>query len=105
MGEEDSYEMMYQKNHDINKFYQIKFYNPENEDLSFLHIVLKHADVPGWKIGYVDNITPDDDKVLLPNEICNFDVNDQNVWRAFFTQTAAPAYKCVFEFDTEKFIN
>ena len=84
MGEEDSYEMMYQKNHDINKFYQIKFYNPENEDLSFLHIVLKHADVPGWKIGYVDNITPDDDKVLLPNEICNFDVDDQNVY-AFFT--------------------
>lgn len=103
MGEEDSYEMMYQKNHDINKFYQIKFYNPENEDLSFLHIVLKHADVPGWKIGYVDNITPDDDKVLLPNEICNFDVNDQNVY-AFFTQTAAPAYKCVFEFDTENLL-
>ena len=103
MGEEDSYEMMYQKNHDINKFYQIKFYNPENEDLSFLHIVLKHADVPEWKIGYVDNITPDDDKVLLPNEICNFDVDDQNVY-AFFTQTAAPAYKCVFEFDTENLL-
>lgn len=103
MGEEDSYEMMYQKNHDINKFYKIKFYNPENEDLSFLHIVLKHADVPGWKIGYVDNITPDDDKVLLPNEICNFDVDDQNVY-AFFTQTAAPAYKCVFEFDTENLL-
>lgn len=103
MGEEDSYEMMYQKNHDTNKFYQIKFYNPENEDLSFLHIVLKHADVPGWKIGYVDNITPDDDKVLLPNEICNFDVDDQNVY-AFFTQTAAPAYKCVFEFDTENLL-
>lgn len=103
MGEEDSYEMMYQKNHDINKFYQIKFYNPENEDLSFLHIVLKHADVPGWKIGYVDNITLDDDKVLLPNEICNFDVDDQNVY-AFFTQTAAPAYKCVFEFDTENLL-
>lgn len=103
MGEEDSYEMMYQKNHDINKFYQIKFHNPENEDLSFLHIVLKHADVPGWKIGYVDNITLDDDKVLLPNEICNFDVDDQNVY-AFFTQTAAPAYKCVFEFDTENLL-
>lgn len=103
MGEEDSYEMMYQKNHDINKFYQIKFYNPENEDLSFLNIVLKHADVPGWKIGYVDNITLDDDKVLLPNEICNFDVDDQNVY-AFFTQTAAPAYKCVFEFDTENLL-
>ena len=103
MGEEDSYEMMYQKNHDTSKFYQIKFYNPENEDLSFLHIVLKHGDVPGWKIGYVDNITPDDDGVLLPNEICNFDVDDQNVY-AFFTQTAAPAYKCVFEFDTENLL-
>ena len=55
------------------------------------------------RYGYIDNITPDDDKVLLPNEICNFDVDDQNVY-AFFTQTAAPAYKCVFEFDTENLL-
>ena len=103
MGEEDSYEMMYQKTHDTSKFYQIKFYDTSNEDLSFLHIVLKHADVPGWKIGYVDNITLDDDKVLLPNEICNFDVDDQSVY-AFLTQTAAPAYKCIFEFDTENLL-
>lgn len=99
MGEEDSYEMMYQATHDTNKFYQIKFYNSENEDLSFLHLVLKHADVPGWHIGYVDNITPDDDGKLLPNNICNFEVDDQNVY-AFLTQEAAQAYKCVFEFDT-----
>lgn len=99
MGEEDSYEMMYQATHDINKFYQIKFYDSENEDLSFLHLVLKHADVPGWHIGYVDNITPDDDGKLLPNNICNFEVDDQNVY-AFLTQEAAQAYKCVFEFDT-----
>lgn len=99
MGEEDSYEMMYQATHDTNKFYQIKFYDPENEDLSFLHLVLKHADVPGWHIGYVDNITPDDDGKLLPNNICNFEVDDQNVY-AFLTQEAAQAYKCVFEFDT-----
>lgn len=99
MGEEDSYEMMYQKNHDTSKFYQIKFYDPDNEDLSFLHLVLKHGDVPGWKIGYVDNVTLDDDGVLLPNEICNFDVDDQNVY-SLLTQEAAPAYKCVFEFDT-----
>lgn len=99
MGEEDSYEMMYQATHDTNKFYQIKFYDSENEDLSFLHLVLKHADVPGWHIGYVDNITPDDDGKLLPNNICNFEVDDQNVY-AFLTQEAAQAYKCVFEFDT-----
>lgn len=99
MGEEDSYEMMYQASHDTSKFYQIKFYDPENEGLSFLNLVLKHADVPGWKIGYVDNITPDDDGVLLPNNICNFEVDDQNVY-AFLTQEAAQAYKCVFEFDT-----
>ena len=99
MGEEDSYEMMYQATHDTNKFYQIKFYSSENEDLSFLHLVLKHADVPGWHIGYVDNITPDDDGKLLPNNICNFEVDDQNVY-AFLTQEAAQAYKCVFEFDT-----
>lgn len=99
MGEEDSYEMMYQATHDTSKFYQIKFYDPDNEDLSFLHLVLKHADVPGWKIGYVDNITPDDDGKLLPNNICNFEVDDQNVY-AFLTQEAAQGYKCVFEFDT-----
>lgn len=99
MGEEDSYEMMYQATHDTNKFYQIKFYDSENKDLSFLHLVLKHADVPGWHIGYVDNITPDDDGKLLPNNICNFEVDDQNVY-AFLTQEAAQAYKCVFEFDT-----
>lgn len=99
MGEEDSYEMMYQATHDTNKFYQIKFYDSENEDLSFLHLVLKHADVPGWHIGYVDNITPDDDGKLLPNNICNFEVDDQNVY-AFLTQETAQAYKCVFEFDT-----
>lgn len=99
MGEEDSYEMMYRATHDTNKFYQIKFYDSENEDLSFLHLVLKHADVPGWHIGYVDNITPDDDGKLLPNNICNFEVDDQNVY-AFLTQEAAQAYKCVFEFDT-----
>ena len=99
MGEEDSYEMMYQATHDTNKFYQIKFYDSENEDLSFLHLVLKHADVPGWHIGYVDNITPDDDGKLLTNNICNYEVDDQNVY-AFLTQEAAQAYKCVFEFDT-----
>lgn len=99
MGEEDSYEMMYQATHDTNKFYQIKFYDSENEDLSFLHLVLKHADVPGWHIGYVDYNTPDDDGKLLPNNICNFEVDDQNVY-AFLTQEAAQAYKCVFEFDT-----
>ncbi len=99
MGEEGSYEMMYQKEHDTSKFYQVKFYDPDNEDLSFLHIVLKHGDVPGWKIGYVDNITPDDDGVLLPNSICNFDVDDKSVY-AFLTQEASQAYKCIFEFDT-----
>lgn len=99
MGSEGSYEMMYQSEHDTSQFYQVKFHDPNNEDLSFLHIVLKHADVPGWKIGYVDNITPDDDGVLLPNAICNFEVDDQNVY-AFLTQEASAAYKCVFEFDT-----
>lgn len=99
MGEEGSYEMMYQKEHDTSKFYQVKFHDPDNEDLSFLHIVLKHGDVPGWKIGYVDNITPDDDGVLLPNSICNFDVDDKSVY-AFLTQEVSQAYKCIFEFDT-----
>ena len=41
MGEEDSYEMMYQATHDTNKFYQIKFYDSENEDLSFFTFSIK----------------------------------------------------------------
>lgn len=98
-GSEKSYEMMYQKDHDKNKFYQVKFYYPDEPKLSLLHLVLEHANVPGWKIGYVDNITPDEENVLLPNAICNFEVDEKNVY-AFLTQDVAGAYKCVFEFDT-----
>ena len=98
-GSESSYEMMYQEEHDKNKFYQVKFYYPDEPKLSLLHIILSHADVPGWKIGYVDNITPDEENVLLPNAICNFEVDEKNVY-AFLTQDVASAYKCIFEFDT-----
>lgn len=98
-GDPDAYEMMYQKSHDTSKFYQVKFYDPDNEDLSLVHLILKHADVPGWKIGYVDDITPDDEGVYLPDSICNFDVDEQNVY-AFLTQSVSPAHKCIFEFDT-----
>lgn len=99
MGEEGSYEYEYMQEHDPEKFYQVKFYDPIEPKLSLLHLILSHADVPGWKIGYVDNETPDDEGILLPDEICNFDVDEKNVY-AFLTQDVAAAYKCVFEFDT-----
>lgn len=99
MGTEASYEMMYRKNHDSSKFYQVKFYDPKEEKLSLLHLILSHADIPGWKIGYVDNITPDSNGVFLPDAICNFEVENKGVY-AFLTQDVSQAYKCIFEFDT-----
>lgn len=98
-GEAGSYEMQYQETHDKTKFYQVKFYDPSEPKLSLLHLVLSHADVPGWQIGYVDNVTPGEQGTLLPDEICNFEVNEMNVY-AFLTQEVSTSYKCIFEFDT-----
>ena len=102
-GEAGSYEMQYQETHDKTKFYQVKFYDPSEPDLSLLHLILKHADVPGWQIGYVDNVTPGEQGTLLPDEICNFEVNEMNVY-AFLTQEVSTSYKCIFEFDTDKML-
>ena len=112
-GDEDSYEVMYKKNHpDIveqykkdndgaEPYYSVKFYDPDNKELSFLHLVLSHANVPGWKIGYIDDITKDDQGQLLPDGVYNFDADDTTVY-SLLTQEAAANYKCIFEFDTVK---
>ena len=107
-----------------NTFFQIKFYynqdelkvDPTLEDLSLLHLILKHsgADIVGWHIGYVDSSTndnfgedpyPEDSTIpynnrnILPNYITNYEVDNKSVY-TFLTQDVAQACRCVFEFDT-----
>lgn len=110
--------------YDSGKYYSVKLYDPDYEELSFLDLVLKHADVPGWKVGTVDHLEEaiaankkaeaetDPEKKqellsetakMLPNRICNFQVDDKSVF-SFLTQEAATAYDCVFEFDTENML-
>lgn len=105
-GSDHSYEMMYREEHPTDSngnkvYYQVKFYNPNEPMLSYLHLVLYHANVPEWTIGYVDDITVNsaDGKTLLPDEIVNFDVDEQSVY-AHLTQDVAQAARCIFEFDT-----
>lgn len=103
IGEAHSYEYMYKQEHDpdSDNYYQVKFYDENNPALSLLHIILAHAEVPGWKIGYVDNITVNssDSKTFLPDEICYFDIEEQSVY-SLLTQEIATTCRCVFEFDT-----
>lgn len=110
-GSEYSYEMMYRDNHPTEDkdgnvlYYQVKFYNKTEPMLSLLDLVLYHAEVPDWKIGYIDDITvnPADNTTLLPDEVMNFDVEEKSVY-AFLTQDVASTCRCVFEFDTKNML-
>lgn len=99
-------------NYDSGNYYSVKLYDPSCKELSFLDLVLQHADVPGWRIGTVDHLKEASDanknnsenaSKILPNRICNFEVDDKSVF-SFLTQEAATAYDCVFEFDTENLL-
>lgn len=99
-------------NYDSGNYYSVKLYDPNCKELSFLDLVLQHADVPGWRIGTVDHLKEALDantngsanaSKILPNRICNFEVDDKSVF-SFLTQEAATAYDCVFEFDTENLL-
>lgn len=99
-------------NYDSGNYYSVKLYDPSCKELSFLDLVLQHADVPGWRIGTVDHLREASDanknnsenaSKILPNRICNFEVDDKSVF-SFLTQEAATAYDCVFEFDTENLL-
>lgn len=99
-------------NYDSGNYYSVKLYDPNCKELSFLNLVLQHADVPGWRIGTVDHLKEASDanknnsenaSKILPNRICNFEVDDKSVF-SFLTQEAATAYDCVFEFDTENLL-
>lgn len=112
-GTTDSYEMLADNN--IEKIddvefakEQIKFYNPNNPQLSLLDLVLKAGGVYGWSIGEIDAIpktyrTYKDGKyvetsTLLSDEIGAFDVDSQDVY-SFFTQDMAQYFQCIFVFD------
>ena len=68
----------------------VKFYNPDNEKLSLLHLVLRD-DYYGWKIGTID-------KTLWTKEAA-FSVDSQNIY-SFLTSDVATAFRCIFQFDT-----
>ena len=112
-GTTDSYEMLADNN--VEKIddvefakEQIKFYNPNNPQLSLLDLVLKAGGVYGWSIGEIDAIpktyrTYKDGKyvetsTLLSDEIGAFDVDSQDVY-SFFTQDMAQYFQCIFVFD------
>lgn len=112
-GTTDSYEMLADNN--VEKIddvefakEQIKFYNPNNPQLSLLDLVLKAGGVYGWSIGEIDAIpktyrTYKDGKyvetsTLLSDEIGAFDVDSQDVY-SFFIQDMAQYFQCIFVFD------
>lgn len=120
-GSAKSYEIQYRKEYDLNhpknpehdpdftsgEYFQVKFCDKTNPKLSLLHLILEHsgaADI-GWTIGYVDNITPDDDTAeeltYLPDYVSNYTVDDKSVY-SFLTQEVSNACKCIFDFDSKK---
>lgn len=120
-GSAKSYEIQYRKEYDLNHpdnpnhdpdftsgdYFQVKFCDKSNTKLSLLHLILKHsgaADI-GWTVGYVDNITPDDDSAekltYLPDYVSNYTVNDKSVY-SFLTQEVSNVCKCIFDFDCKK---
>lgn len=96
-----SYEMVYREEHNNDQYYQVKFCDKENEDLSLLHLILRHAEVPGWTIGYIDDITPNPNypTLYLKDEVYLFSIETQNVYTTL-TQDVAKAFSCIFDFDT-----
>lgn len=52
-GEVDSIEVMYAEEHEKTSIEPVTFYNPENPELSLLHLILEKA--YGWSIGHVDD--------------------------------------------------
>ena len=90
---------------------QIKFYNEKNHQLSLVNILVEK--VPGWKVGYVDNIpkeykTIENGEVItksiyLKDEIGKFDLDYSDVY-SFITQEFEKFFNCIVEFDYENLI-
>lgn len=110
-GSVDSVEMMYQKENNLEEFQQVHFCDKDTPGLSLMHVILDYADIPGWTIGYVDDITLSEEsdvlgqKYFLSDEVASFDVDSQDVY-SFLTQDVAKAFSCIFIFNTiDKTIN
>ena len=116
-GTTDSYEMLVEGN--VDKVgdvefakEQIKFYNPQKPELSFLNILLKVSNMHGWTIGYIDDIPKtyrnykdgkyEETQVKLSDEIGTFDIDTQDLY-SFLTQDAAKFFSCIFVFDCLNF--
>ena len=117
-GDKSSYEMQYKRKYDLNckgnpdhdpdyisdEYFSVTFYNPDCQELSLLHLILKHANLDGiWSIGYIDN-TPSQsndksDKAYLKDYQYFYEVDNKSVY-TFLTQEVASACRCIFEFDT-----
>lgn len=90
---------------------QIKFYNEKNHQLSLVNILVEK--VPGWKVGYIDNIpkeykTIENGEVItksiyLKDEIGKFDLDYSDVY-SFITQEFEKFFNCIVEFDYENLI-
>ena len=102
-GTEDSLEILASVNKNVTdpeNIKNVKFYHPEDPELSFLDLVLEN--VPGWSAGYVDPYidTTADNYTPLKDSVAKFDVDNQDIY-SFLCQEAAGAYNCIFVFDTE----
>ena len=115
-GTTDSWEMLADDNVEIIDDVefakeQIKFYNPENPQLSLLDLSLKAAGLKGWTIGTIDSVQKvykyyEDGELkerttLLSDEIGYFDIESQDLF-SFFTQDMAKYFECIFMFDYRK---
>lgn len=110
-GTVDSIEKIYQDEHELDSFQQVRFYNKDVPELSLVDAILAYANVPDWKIGYVDDVTIGTEADLngeyktLPYEVAGFEVESQDVY-SFLTQDVSKTFSCMFQFDTEnKLIN
>lgn len=84
----------------------IKFYYPEKPELSLANILV--SKVPGWEIGYVDNIPKIYESlengeivtksVLLADEVGSFDIDYGDCF-SFLMQDFEKYFKCIVEFD------
>lgn len=88
----------------------IKFYNAENPALSLVDILV--SKVPGWKVGYIDNIPKTYESiengetvtttVLLADEVGTFDIDYSDCY-SFIVQDFEKYFNCVVDFDYVNF--
>lgn len=111
-GTTDSLEMLIDENVEVIDGVEfakenIKFHNPDNPKLSLIDILI--SKVPGWEIGYVDDIPKNytsydengnkvETQVLLKDEVGMFDISYDSAL-SFIYQDMQKYFNCVVEFD------